>query len=87
MNGRFPFQKDSFLSWWQRYWIAGFIGLTLLIGIAGQYNLLRQVGRPFPGFMSYSNLNGGYWTVAENTPPWWPGIRDAGLRYSDRVLN
>lgn len=24
--------------------------------------------------------------MAENTPPWWPGIRDAGLRYSDRVL-
>lgn len=86
MNGRFPAQKSTFTPWWWQHWIAGFIGLTLLIGIAGQVNLLRQIGRPFPGFMSYSNLHGGYWTVAENTPPWWTGIKDTGLQYSDRIL-
>ncbi|MBK9053278.1 MAG: hypothetical protein IPL78_20975 [Chloroflexi bacterium] len=36
--------------------------------------------------MSYTNLHGGYWTVAENTPPWWPGIKNAGLQYSDRIM-
>ncbi|MBE2200005.1 MAG: hypothetical protein IAE79_15430 [Anaerolinea sp.] len=75
MNGR-----------WRSHLVAAFIITTLLIGILGQYNLWRQVGRPFPGFLSYTNLHGGYWTVAENTPPWWSGIRDTGLRYSDRII-
>lgn len=86
MNGRSPAKKSQLTVWWRSYWVAGFIGLTLLIGIAGQYNLLRQIGRPFPGFLSYSNLHGGYWTVAENTPPWWPGISQTGLQYSDRIM-
>jgi signal transduction histidine kinase len=71
---------------WRSHLVAAFIIVTLLIGILGQYNLWRQIGRPFPGFLSYTNLHGGYWTIAENTPPWWSGIRDTGLQYSDRII-
>lgn len=81
-----PEKHSQLAAWWHAHWAAGFIGLTLLIGVVGQYNLWRQIGRPFPGFMSYSNLHGGYWTVAEITPPWWPGISQAGLQYSDRII-
>jgi hypothetical protein len=85
-NGRSLSPRSQLIAWWRAHWVAGFIAMTLLIGLAGQYNLWRQIGRPFPGFLSYSNLHGGFWTVAENTPPWWPGISQSGLQYSDRVM-
>ena len=58
--------------WWHDWlaWVLlGSVGFNLLCLI----NLATDVGRPYPGFLTFHNFTIGRLDVVRNTPAWWWG--------------
>ncbi len=57
-----------------------------LVGLAGLFNLARDVGQPFGGFLTGRNIVYPRWFVDNVTPPHWPGLLSTGLVRQSELL-
>ena len=62
---------------WRRDWLAWLLLGTMLYAVICLLNLALDVGRPFPGFLTYHNLIVGRLEMVRNAPAWWWGLTDA----------
>ncbi len=64
---------------WYRDWLVWFLGLTLVIGLAGVANLALDIGRPFGGYLAACNIGSLRWYLDAFNPPWWSGLAEANV--------
>jgi len=69
-----------------RDWLAWFLGIALVVAVAGMVNLARDVGQPFPGLIIWRNVPQGRWYFDEITPTWWPGALQADFEGQSEAL-
>lgn len=73
------------INWW-RDWLAWLLIGALLYGIFCIVTLARDVGRPFPGFLTYHNIMGAQIDMVRNAPAWWWGISETLPAISDKII-
>ena len=56
---------------WRRDWLAWLLAGTVLYGLICLISLASDVGRPFPGFLTYHNFILARIDIFRNTPAWW----------------
>ncbi len=56
---------------WYQDWLGWVIVGSIAYGIIALISLATDVGRPFPGFLTYYNLNQSRIEMEWNTPSWW----------------
>jgi signal transduction histidine kinase len=70
----------------RKNWVTGLMGLVLAFALAVIFNIAREIGQPFGGFYANRSHSRNLWLVDAPTPPWWPALTDAGLRYDDILV-
>jgi signal transduction histidine kinase len=70
----------------RKHWILGLMGIILAFALAVVFNTAREIGQPFGGFYANRSHSRNLWQVDAPTPPWWPALSEAGLRYDDVLL-
>ena len=70
----------------RKHWVAGLMGLVSVFALAVTFNIMREIGQPFGGFYANRSHSRNLWQVDAPTPPWWPALTEAGLRYDDILV-
>jgi signal transduction histidine kinase len=69
---------------WRKYWIPGFMGIVLILGLIAILEVFSEIGEPFGGFYAYRNHASNRWRVEASTPPWW--LERTALKYQDILI-
>ncbi len=73
----------------ERHWTRDWLGWLLLIvpvsAVLGTVMLVRDIGTPFGGYLSFMWINQSVGIVDTFTPVWWPGLAEAGLKTEGSV--
>lgn len=70
----------------RRDWLGWFIGATLAVALLDVAHLISDLGRPFPGFITFRNIPQNRWYYDRITPDWWIGVTDSQLAYQPEAL-
>jgi hypothetical protein len=70
----------------RKHWIVGLMGIVFVLALAVTLNIAREIGQPFGGFYANRSHSRNLWLVDAPTPPWWPALTEAGLRYEDVLV-
>lgn len=57
-----------------------------LLGLSGLFNLARDVGQPFGGYLAGRNIKYPRWFVDNVTPPHWPALLVSGLKRESLLI-
>jgi signal transduction histidine kinase len=71
---------------WKERWPAAVMALMPVIGLLAAVSLVRDLGRPYGGFLTRWSSTRFAWEVSPATPAWWPIFEKTGLRYGDVLL-
>jgi signal transduction histidine kinase len=71
---------------WKERWPAAVMALMPVIGLLAVGSLVRDLGRPYGGFLTQWSSTRFAWEVSPATPAWWPIFEKTGLRYGDVLL-
>lgn len=63
-----------------------FFVLTAALALLGVYDMAREVGQPFGGYLSYRRSAAPVGEVDANTPSWWSGMIRSRLRHGITLL-
>lgn len=73
-----------------RRWFRNWGGVALAVSAAlialSIYTNLRDIGKPFPGFMSFGFVGERPATIFAETPDWWPVLANGLLTPQDRLV-
>lgn len=58
-----------------------------LLGLSGLFNLARDVGQPFGGYLAGRNIKYPRWFVDNVTPPHWPALLVSGLKRDSLLIS
>jgi len=71
---------------WLRNPAGAAIIAAVLFGILGLFTLAVEIGRPFSGYVTYGFLGSRNTILSLETPKWFPGWQEAGLKHGDELL-
>ncbi len=57
-----------------------------LLGLSGLFNLARDIGQPFGGYLAGRNIKYPRWFVDNVTPPHWPALLVSGLKRESLLI-
>ena len=60
--------------------------VTICLSIIGTYDLAREIGTPFPGYLSYRRSTSPTGEIDANTPVWWSGLIGNRLAKGDTLV-
>ena len=60
--------------------------VTICVSIIGTYDLAREIGTPFPGYLSYRRSTSPTGEIDANTPVWWSGLIGNRLAKGDTLV-
>lgn len=63
-----------------------YLAMTIVWGVSCWLNLAADVGRPFPGFLTFHTYFGHKINVARYTPAWWWGITEQDVALDDTIV-
>lgn len=81
-SGRWPL----FIPAWLRNPAGVAIIAAFVLGFVGMFTIAIEIGRPFVGYASYGFVGRPLVLLAQETPAWFPGWQEAGLRHGDELL-
>lgn len=68
-----------------KYFVNGLFIFTLIAGVIGFYNLARDIGHPFGGYLTHYNGIANRWDISPLTPPWWSNFATEGKVYANVI--
>ncbi len=72
---------------WREHGLTSLLVLILVLGVVGQWNIVRQIGRPFGGYLSFYNGIANHWDITRLTPPWWSSFTRGEMRLGDELVS
>lgn len=67
-------------------WLVWVILATAIMGLIGYYDVVRDIGHPFGGYVSFRPTAANLGEVDANTPDWWTGLIGRRLEHGDTLL-
>lgn len=64
-----------------------YLAVTILWGVLCWLNLAADVGRPFPGFLTFHTYFGHKLNIARFTPAWWWGVTEQDVALDDTFVS
>ncbi len=71
---------------WTRDWLGWLLLAVPIVALMAFANLVRDLGHPFGGYLSFSWINRSDGLVDIPTPIWWPGIIEGELELNGTLL-
>ena len=72
---------------WYKDWLGWVIVVAIAYSIICLLSLASDVGRPFPGFLTYLNIPLGRIETAWNVPSWWLFQEEDGPAINDTIIS
>ena len=71
---------------WRRFGLPLLIGYSGFIAVLALLNLVRDISRPFGGYLTFYNIIAGQVNLNQQNPIWWSGMSADQLQEGDTLL-